>query len=51
MRTWLRIDVVDSTSTVLATETENLAIVGDRIITARTQGSTLSWTTTITWLP
>lgn len=51
MRTWLRIDVTDGSSTILATDTENLAIVGDRIITARTQGSSASWTTTITWLP
>ncbi len=51
-RTWLRIDVVDGSSTILATDTENLAIVGDRIITARTQGSaSSSWTTTIIWRP
>lgn len=50
-RTWLRIDVTDGSSTILATDTENLAIVGDRMVTATTQVTATIRTTTITWLP
>ncbi|OPZ56526.1 MAG: hypothetical protein BWY91_00290 [bacterium ADurb.BinA028] len=48
-RTWLRVDVVDGTSQVLATDTETLAVVGDRIVTATTTHVVDTWTTRITW--
>ena len=51
-RTWLRVDVIDGTTATLGTEVQNLAVVGDRVVTATTTAQPGGvWTTTFTWGP
>lgn len=51
LRTWLRVDVIDGTTATLGTGVQNLAVVGDRVVTATTTDSIMLWTTTLTWGP
>ena len=50
-RTWLRVDVIDGTTATLGTGVQNVAVVGDRVVTATTTQSGRAWTTTFTWGP
>lgn len=50
-RTWALVDVTAGTVTVVATDAEAAAVVGDRLVTARTAQAFGLWTTTLHWQP